>query len=46
MHSKNPMGMTRSTWHIRGDEYSHKMEMSQDGKEWKTVMSGEYRRKA
>ena len=43
MLSNSPMGQTRATFDFsRPDEYTFKMEMSQDGKAWSPLVDGEY----
>jgi len=38
-------GHSRTTWEFRKpDEYFFRMEMSQDGQQWMTLMEGEYQR--
>ena len=38
-------GHSRTTWELPGgDTYRFQMEMSQDGVQWQTMMSGEYQR--
>ena len=41
--SSNPMGKVRAFWNFgQADRYTYKMEMSPDGKDWNTMMEGEY----
>lgn len=40
----SPMGTTRCSFDVSGGGYKFKMEMSQDGKQWMTMMEGKYKK--
>ncbi len=43
--SKNPMGMTRATWTLKGaTAYEYRMDVSGDGSTWQPFLEGTYRR--
>ena len=42
--SKSPMGFSRATFEFSGEDYTFRMEGSQDGKVWSPMMDGAYRK--
>ena len=44
MQCSHPMGHTRCSFTVKGNQYLFTMEMSQDGKQWMSFMKGAYKK--